>query len=90
MKPTALLEKSKGISPMLAACPILDAVAHINQIPVDGEPCYHYYYNYYYSYMFKLDIQWEKQVVNQEFHELDHSSHIFRFLLHSSELLREN
>ena len=34
--PTALLEKSRGISPVLVACPISDAL--ISQIPADEEP----------------------------------------------------
>ena len=54
-EPTVLLEKSRGISPVLAACPISDAL--ITQIPADEEPlcgnaavcaiilCY--YHNYY-------------------------------------------
>ena len=34
--PTALLKKSRGISPVLAACPISDSL--ITQIPADEEP----------------------------------------------------
>ena len=35
-EPTALLEKSRGISPVLVACPISDAL--ITRIPADEEP----------------------------------------------------
>ena len=35
-EPTAILEKSRGISPVLAACRISDAL--ITQIPTDEEP----------------------------------------------------
>ena len=35
-EPTALLEKCRGISPVLEACPILDAP--ITRIPADEEP----------------------------------------------------
>ena len=35
-EPTALLEKSRGISMVLEACPISDAL--ITQIPADEEP----------------------------------------------------
>ena len=35
-EPTALLKKSRGISPVLAACPISDAL--ITRIPADEEP----------------------------------------------------
>ena len=35
-EPTALLEKSRGISPVLEACPIEDAL--ITWIPADEEP----------------------------------------------------
>ena len=34
--PTALLEKSRGISPVLEACPLSDAL--ITRIPADEEP----------------------------------------------------
>ena len=35
-EPTAVLEKSRGISPVLVACPISDAL--ITWIPADEEP----------------------------------------------------
>ena len=35
---TALLEKDRGISPVLTVCPILDAL--ITRIPADEEPLY--------------------------------------------------
>ena len=35
-EPTALLEKSRGISPVLEACPLSDAL--ITRIPADEEP----------------------------------------------------
>ena len=35
-EPTTLLKKSRGISPVLEACPISDAV--ITRIPADEEP----------------------------------------------------
>ena len=35
-EPTTLVKKSRGISPVLEACPISDAL--ITQIPADKEP----------------------------------------------------
>ena len=65
-EPTALLEKSRGISPVLAACPISDAL--ITWIPAAEEPLcgnaavycrYYYYYNYtsyYLSRIFQVSV----------------------------------
>ena len=55
-EPTALFKKSRGISPVLAACPILDAlITQIPEEPLRGSVVFYAIYNLF-NFNVKIDV----------------------------------